>query len=284
MPCFAERQTELIGLVFSPWTLKTRWALVSSGVNFVFTEKPQLEWPLKVRLGIPLSGAGNGSDGKLTFPILVKQDGTLLRQTLSIVQWSQTEAAHSLHLGGATKQLWSEAIDTWDAKGTQMMRYGRLTGLNFAMADDAAAIEMIKILGLPIPGDGLKLRASRSVTQNMLNKYQSESDSTSEKQVIEYLEELQALLQAHPSWAALQRTGKLQPSGPYIIDGVFSYADISLVLGLHCLRPVKDFPLGLLRPLFGVATKDLAAKYEPLFVWSQAVVDAHFPAELKSSE
>eukprot|EP00929_Paragymnodinium_shiwhaense_P093321 TRINITY_DN5346_c0_g1_i1.p1 TRINITY_DN5346_c0_g1~~TRINITY_DN5346_c0_g1_i1.p1 ORF type:complete len:288 (-),score=70.58 TRINITY_DN5346_c0_g1_i1:218-1081(-) len=281
MPCCGERRAEFIGLIMSPWSIKAKWALTYSKVDYTYTEKPMLEWPLKLRLGISASGGGGDSDGKLTFPILITKDGQTLRQTLSMVKWSQTQTSHTPHLGGKVQGVWNDKIDEWNAKSEQLMRYGRKLAFEYGLEHDEAPIEMIKILGLPIPGDGLKLKAGRNSLTDFTKKYEEESKTTSLAETTQILDELQAHLQKQGSWGKLQETGQLQDDGPYVLDYVFSYADIVMVLGLHCLRPQDEFPLYVLKPIFGLATKDLAAQYEPLFVWAHAVLEKHYPAELR---
>jgi len=272
MACCGPRgkQVELISLFFSPWSLKVKWALTHSEIEFVNTEKPLLEWPLRWRLGISSreSAGDGGADGKLTFPILVQREGTLLRQSLDIVKWSHGQAVAGKGLGGRTPGAWDHGIDAWDAKGVQLMRYGRQVALAAAGEDDDKCIEMVKQLGVPIPGDSLKLMAGRAANADFRAKYSEESSTATLEEATSILETLQAHLQ--------------KQSSSYIMDGAFSYADVCMVLGLHCIRPFKDdLPLGMLSPVMGVGTEDLASKYEALFSWGQDIINKHLPSDVR---
>lgn len=259
-----------MSIAFSPWSLKTKWALLSGGIDFVSTEKPLLEWPLRWRLGIPAdeSAGGGTSDGKLTFPILALRDGSLIRQSLDIAKWAHRLAAPGKGLGGPRPDSWDNAIDDWDAKGVQLMRFGRQVAMNVAARDDEKAVEMVRLLGVPVPGDALKLKVGRFRSAVFSSKYSAEGSSTSSEEAASILEELQAHLQ--------------RQSSVYILNDAFSYADVCMVLGLHCIRPYKgDLPLGMLAPVLGATLEDLASKYESLFAWGQGIIDKHLPPGIR---
>lgn len=269
MVCCTSRtvEHELISLVYSPWSLKVKWAIKHTGIAVEYTEKPVIEWPLRWRLGISSHGS-DGSDGKLTFPILVLKDGTLIRQSLGIARWSHGLAIPGKGLGGKQSDKWNSEIDVWDAKGVQLMRYGRHVALCVAINSDEKCLEMVKRIGLPVPGDSLKIMAGRRANADLLNKYKAEGESSSAEEAASILETLSSHLKTQPS--------------SYILDDVFSYADVAMVLGLHCIRPFReDMPMGLLAPILGVGLEDLAANHESLFTWGQDMIRRHFPEDLR---
>eukprot|EP00927_Polykrikos_kofoidii_P020576 TRINITY_DN19798_c0_g1_i1.p1 TRINITY_DN19798_c0_g1~~TRINITY_DN19798_c0_g1_i1.p1 ORF type:complete len:278 (-),score=46.96 TRINITY_DN19798_c0_g1_i1:63-896(-) len=274
MSCCGSRseQVELISIFFSPWSLKVKWALTASGVVFVNTEKPFLEWPLRVRLGIYSDdGVDDTSDGKLTYPMLVKDDGTIIRQTLDIVKWSHGRGMGGQGLGGRNRAVWNFEIDLWDSKSVQLMRFGRRIGLSVANSDDKKCVKMVRLLGIPLPSDALKLKVGRAANGQLMSKYAEESETTSMEETMSILDELQHHLRAQ--------------SSRYIVECTFSYADVCMVIGLHCISPFKDdIPMGMLAPILGVDLEDVASRYGYLFAWGKEIIDKHFPTEMREEK
>mmetsp|Transcript_61337 Transcript_61337/g.142725 ORF Transcript_61337/g.142725 Transcript_61337/m.142725 type:complete len:271 (-) Transcript_61337:56-868(-) len=267
MTCCASRgeQAELVSIHFSPWSLKVKWALAHAEIDYTVTEKPMLEFPLRWRLGIPANETtSDGSDGKLTFPILVLKDGSLIRQSLDIAKWSHRQAVTGKGLGGQKPGEWNDAIDAWDEKATQLMRFGRQVGMDLAVKDDEKCIMVVKMLGLPIPGDTLKLKVGRAALSSFNAKYAEEHDSSSREQAKSVLDALHEQLQ----------------KGTYLVDGKFTYADVTMILGLHCIRPFKEeLPSGFLGEIMSDALEDLATQYEPLYTWAHDILSKHLPKQ-----
>src|SRR5437879_6263959 len=79
--------TELLGLPYSPWSEKARWALDARQVPYVSrTYMPIVGEPLlRVKL--------RQWTGKVTVPVLTADDGLVLRDSADIARWADARGA-----------------------------------------------------------------------------------------------------------------------------------------------------------------------------------------------
>jgi glutathione S-transferase len=230
----------LIGLPYSPWTEKARWALDHHCVEYRFREYLPI-------FGIPLLRIRIGRyRGRVTVPVYLGA-GAPLGDSFDIARFAESRGGGA-PLFPAGRE---EEIAAWNRESEAALAAGRVLASGRIAADPQALRDSLPEM---IPGP---LRpALRSLTslgiRYLMRKYQFDAARPEHEATL-----------ARVLDAAAAQLG----SGRFLL-GDFSYADICIAVVLQFVSPVDDAYIRL-RPgaRAGWATPSLAARHGRLIEW-----------------
>ncbi len=245
--------TELLGLPYSPWTEKARFALDVRRVEYRFRHyQPLLGEPaLRMKLG--------QWSGTVSVPVLTDDDGRVIAGSAAIARWADER--------GDGPQLFPSAharrIEELDAAADDAMNAARGLVLRRVLADGDALLEMV-----PKPMAAMSRPLARAVArfgvQRTMRKYgvakQQEDDAM---HVVErVLGEFRELL------------GSSAGRDSETLLGDFTFADIAAAQALVFVEPPsKGLRLGRAsRRAF--AHPALKERYADLVAWRDRLYDA----------
>ena len=243
---------ELLGLVYSPWSEKARWALDVRRVPYTFRHYQPLIGEPALRLKL------RRLTGTVTVPVLTLDDGRTLTDSLDIARWADGQ--------GEGPRLFppehAAAIARFVTLSEGAMAAGRALSLPRMLADDAALTEM-----LPRP-----MRALGPVARHLgafgiartLRKYggDRESREAHRRTLVGALEEIRAVLAQAPR------------GEPQTLLGSFTFADIAMAQVVVSVEPP---PSGL---KLGAASRrtfvdpELRAPWADIVAWRDALYGA----------
>lgn len=233
----------LVHIPYSPWSVRARLALGAQGVPFTARPyTPTLSEPwLRWRLRRPF--------GRVTVPALLPDDGPPVLDSLDIVAWGAARSDRPLVTGPER-----EAIRTWNAAADAMLDAGRArTALR--VLDDAEALA--ESLPPPVRRLGPLGRAiGRDATRRLYRKYGGDARDPA-------------------AWHDVLARGLEQLAGAlrgreWLLDR-FTYADVTMAVGLSFVRPHADAPLGP-RSRDRWSEPDLAERHGDLLAWRDRVI------------
>jgi glutathione S-transferase len=233
----------LVHLPYSPWSARTRLALEAQGVPVTLRAYvPTLSEPgLRLALRRPF--------GLVSVPVLLREDGPPLTDSLDIVRWGAARSDRPL----VTEPQLGDIV-AWNAAADRWLEAGRARTTPRVMADPEAMRESVppflRALG------PLGLWFGRDAAARILRKYGA-ARRTPEgwREVLAAgLAELRAALDGRE----------------WLLDS-FSYADLTAAFGLSFVSPHPDAPLGP-RSRVAWTEADLAAAYPDLLAWRDRVV------------
>lgn len=243
----------LIGLAYSPWTEKARFALDHHRILYRYHEHlPMLGEPL-LRL----------ASGKLVGPVsvpLLLHDGRAIGDSFEIARYAE-------RIGEGAPLLPSARLGelrAWDDESQAVMAAGRARVIERTLASPDALAE-----GLP-PFIPPALRgASRGVAalgaRYLGHKYGGVGGEAACARMTESLEKLERAIR----------------KGRYLL-GSPSFADVSMAAALQFVSPLADrwIPLG---PATRAAWTEpaLAERFADLVAWRDAFYEAHRPASTR---
>ena len=244
--------TELLGLPFSPWTEKARWALDVRRVPYRYRHYQPLigEPALRVKL--------RRFTGRVTVPVLTLDDGRVLADSVDIARWADGE--------GEGPRLFPPehevAVTRFVALSEQGLAAGRALSLRRMAADREALGEMV-----PRPLRRLGPVATRIAGLGItrpLHQYGGDRESREAHRatLVSVLDELRA---------ALARSPGAPPGEPRTIFGHLTFADITLAQVLISVEPpATGLKLGAAsRRAF--MNPDLREPYADLVAWRDAL-------------
>jgi glutathione S-transferase len=246
---------ELLGLPFSPWSEKARWALQARGVPY----EERVYVPL---LGEPLLRLKLGRwTGTVTVPVLTDDDGAVFADSAEIARWAdqrgQGPVLFPAELG--------DAIDHFIELSERGLGAGRALSLVRMLEDDKALSEMLpRPLRRPLGRLGSSLGAFG--VRRTLRKYGANGADRekSEATLVRVLEELRDTLAT--------RSGT-----PKTLLGQFTFADIAMAQVLAFVDP-PSFGLRVGRASRASFTDPaLRDRYADLLAWRDALYDAYRP-------
>lgn len=240
---------ELVGLSYSPWTEKARWALDHHRISYRYAEHvPMLGEPL-------LRWKARRPTGKVTVPLFV-DGGAPVMDSFAIARHVEPRGR------GAPLVPYEQLgpIEAWNARSERALAAAR--GLIVART---ARSERAKEEALPpiIPRSmrpSLTSVATMGLTFFRL-KYDLDEAGEDERRgvIAEHLRALREGLRGRP----------------HLLDG-FTYADITMAAALQAVRPV-DARYIRLRPATREAWTDpqLASEFADLVEWRDALYASH---------
>jgi glutathione S-transferase len=244
--------TELLGLVYSPWTEKARFALDVRRVPYTFRHYQPLigEPALRVKLRRPL--------GRVSVPALTLDGGRVLADSADIARWADGR--------GEGPRLFppehEAAIASFVALSERGLAAGRALSLHRMLADDEALVELLprQLRALPIASRIGSLGIART-----LRKYGGhiESREAHRRTLLSVLDDLRAALAKAP-----------QGEQPQTLLGRLTFADIAMAQVVISVEPpAKGLKLGpASRRSF--TDPELRASYADLVAWRDALYAA----------
>jgi glutathione S-transferase len=248
---------ELLGLSYSPWTEKARWALDVRGVSYDYRQYQPLIGELALRRKL-----GRWS-GPVSVPVLTDDRGVAHSDSEVIARWADER-------GTGPKLFPTEhdaRIRELVALSERALDAGRSLSLIRMLEDDEALTEMIPKalrgplgpLGPRIGGQGVR-RTLRKYGGHLATRAEHES------RVAALLEEIRAVLDRAPAGA-----------GPKTLLGSLTFADIAVSQALGFVAPAA-FGIRIGRASRRAFTDPaLAARFPDLLAWRDALYDAHRP-------
>lgn len=209
--------TELLGLPYSPWTEKARWALDARRVPYTFRHyQPLLGEPaLRIKLRRPTA--------RISVPVLTTSDGRAIADSADIARWAD-ERGEGPRLFPAEH---GAAIARFIALSERALAAGRALSLARMLADPEALAEMVpgKIRRALGPA---AVRISALGVQRTLRKYGAhrEDQEAHRRTLIAALDELRASLDEAPPGDT-----------PKTLLGRFTFADIAAAQALAFVEP-----------------------------------------------
>jgi glutathione S-transferase len=239
--------TELLGLVYSPWTEKARFALDVRRVPYTFRHYQPLigEPALRVKL--------RRLTGRVTVPVLTLDDGRLLTDSADIARWADGR--------GEGPRLFppehDAAIAHFVALSERALAAGRALSLPRMLANDEALAEM-----LPRPlrralGPAAARIGALGVART-LRKYDAHRNGAEahRRTLVSALDEIRATLAKAPASPA-----------PQTLLGRFTFADIAMAQVIVSVEPpASGMKLGAASRRSFV-DPDLRAAYADLALW-----------------
>ena len=239
---------ELLGLPYSPWTERARWALDARGVAY----EKRLYSPL---LGEPALRRKLGKwRGVVSVPVLTDDDGNAIADSIAIARWANAR--------GSGPDLFPAELDgditRLIALADRGLAAGRALSLIRLLRDDEGLLEMVPRALRTVPG----ARAlSAAGVKRTLRKYRGLRDEEAARaELASVLDEVRAALK-----------------GATLLGGRFTFADIAVAQALAFVEP-PAFGLKL-----GQATRRsfsddvLRERYRDLVAWRDRLYDAHRP-------
>jgi glutathione S-transferase len=207
---------ELLGLPYSPWTEKARWALDARGVSYTF----RVYQPL---VGEPaLRSKLRRFTGPVSVPVLTTDDGQVIAGSASIARWADARGK-----GPSLFPVAHEAaVVRYSELSERALEAGRGLSLRRMLDDDEALAEMVprplrRSLGR------LASRLGAMGVRRTLRKYGGHRVPVeAQRQALAAaLDELRAGLRAAP------------PATPRTLLGGLTYADIAMAQALLFVEP-----------------------------------------------
>jgi glutathione S-transferase len=251
----------LFYIPFSPWSLKARFALAHHGLRVTEREYAPLfdELPMRVRLKKPR--------GRISVPVLLTPEGPLT-DSWEIALYADRVGSGAPLMPSAERTN----IADWNAASERLLNAGRARSMLRAVNTPAAIREALprplrNAVGQsgrkPAPAhlaDALALLVGRVGVRVFNRKYGIREEDSSLHQKAMRLE--------------LDHLRKALAGGrPYLLDQ-FSYADVTMALGLQVLDPLPETPLAPEARQVGT-DHELSESYSDLLRWRDSIHARH---------
>jgi glutathione S-transferase len=240
----------LVGLGYSGWTEKARWALDHHRLAYRYREHIPLMGELLLRRHAPRGQRG-------TVPLLIESSGATMG-SYAIAQRAEREGKGSPLFPAASLP----EIEQWEQLSDAILRVGRAYMVQRLMQFPDAQVESLPPF---IPGfarSPLK-PVARMAASFLASKHEAASDPEAAvlATVVPGLERLRTALQ-----------------GKKVLTGTFSYADIAMALTLQFIQPVDELfiPLGPGRRKAWTHPA-LAERFSDLIRWRDQLYTEHRP-------
>lgn len=245
---------ELLGLPYSPWSEKARWALEARGIAY----EKRMYQPLLGELGLRRK-LGKWS-GVVSVPVLTDDEGRVIPDSADIAKWADGRGDGPMMFPAGEEA----AIERFIALSDRGMAAGRALSLLKLLDDNEGVLEMVprKLRGVP----GTRALSRAGITRT-LRKYEGLRDRDAARAALaEVLEEVRAALAKAPAG-----------SGARTLLGRFTFADVAIAQVLAFVEP-PAFGLKL-----GNATRRsfsddaLREQFVDLVAWRDALYQAYRP-------
>lgn len=241
--------TTLVSISYSPWSERARFALDAQGVPYTtrsyipMVGEPSLRWTLRRPLG------------RVTVPVLIREDGPPLDDSLDIALWGAARGARNL-----APESWREQIRRWRERSEPCLDAGRIL-TTLATLDDPGALH--ETLPPPIRRLGpLGMAMGRNVAGLTLRKYAVDGGTDAEA----LLDQQRAVLEE-----VRQALGGRQT----LLDD-FSLADIFVAVSMSFVCPPPRNALGLGERSQRCWTRpELTEAYADVLAWRDGIYTRH---------
>jgi len=240
---------KLIGISYSPWSLRAKWALRHHGIPHDWSEYlPMVSTPL-VRREI------GAFSGPITVPILVG-DGFVLRDSFDIARYADEHGS-----GAPLFAVGEESARRWTTIAEDVSDPGRVLTTRAVLADKEAMLENVPSF---VP------RAVRAWSRPLVSTacvYLAKKYRFDARPPEEHRRRMQA---------ALREVASVVEAQPYLEGDAFGFADMAVACSLQFVRPHPS--LVRLGPATARAwtRADLLAEVEPVLAWRDQVVEKHW--------
>lgn len=237
----------LIGLSYSPWSIKARWALDHHGVEYKWVEyTPMLGEPLlRLRAGL----------GRVSVPLLI--DGRERhRDSFEIARRAETLGHGPTLFPGAR----IDAISRWNQTAEDLAAAGRALVTPRVHATPAALLESV-----PPPLRRVGRPLGRMGAAFLTRKYR--------------LDRIPAATARETIGLALEAVREARADGrPYLLGSEFTYADVTTAVSMQFVEPPAERYCSLGPASRGCwTTPDLAKDYADVLAWRDDVYRRHWP-------
>jgi glutathione S-transferase len=247
---------ELLGLPYSPWTEKARWALDVRQVSYTFRHYQPLLGEPALRLKTRRFG------GRVTVPVLTTADGRVLSDSMDIARWADGQGSGP-RLFPAEREA---DVVRLVALSERALSAGRNLTLRRMLGDDLALSEMVprsmrKAIG------GLGVRIARAGIARTIRKYGASGRGPADdrRTLVEVFDELRA---------TLAKTSASAGNEPRTLLGTLTFADLAVAQAVINARP----PTSGLRMGEGsrrcFAEPGLSEQYADLVAWRDDLYQA----------
>ncbi|MCB9617607.1 MAG: glutathione S-transferase [Sandaracinus sp.] len=233
--------TTLLGLAYSPWTQRARWALDHHGVPYDFeTYAPIVGEPgLRRRLG--------RLKGRVSVPVLFV-DGQPLEDSVAIARWAEARGR------GEPLFFDDDAVTHWVSIAERGLSAGRARAAEATKADPEAQKEAVAFLA-PAPFHGALRPVARFGAWMLARKYGAPPP-------LELERSLEAL-----------REGL--GDGRHLLGGRLSFADLAMAGMLEFVAPGEHIRRGVAeKRVWGDARH--ANRFADLVAWRDALIRDHW--------
>ena len=243
----------LVGLRYSPWTQKARWALDHHGIGYRFEDYLPI-------VGAPMLRLRSGNyRAKLSVPVLLTPHGSLAG--------GMAIARHADNIGDGTKLVdgREKAVEDWNDASDRALEAARGLVIR-AMLESPRAQEESVPLPLPL---ALKRPIARFGGVMVARKWgvRHADPSESEASLIGVLDRLRSALSAGSARAK---------EDTYLLGAAFSYADIAMASIVQTIKPAADRWIRLGPGLRDAWTRtELATRYDDLITWRDRLFEKH---------
>jgi glutathione S-transferase len=246
---------ELLGLPYSPWSEKARWALEARGIAY----DKRLYQPLLGELGLRRKlGRWRGT---VSVPVLTDDDGTVVADSADIARWADARGSGPEMFPAGLEG----AVERFIALSDRGLAAGRALSLLRLLRDDEGVREMVPRKLRRMPGSSALARAGVART---LRKYRGLRDEAAARAALaSVLEEIRAALAQAPAAGGSAKT----------LLGRFTFADVAVAQVLAFVEP-PAFGLKL-----GQATRrsfcddELREAFSDLVAWRDALYETFRP-------
>ncbi|MCA9538716.1 MAG: glutathione S-transferase [Myxococcales bacterium] len=238
----------LVHLPYSPWSQKARWALDHHALSY----RSQTYLPM---LGEPwLRAKTKRWSGRLTIPIWIEGEKVVM-DSFDIARRADELGERSpLFIAGR-----EAAIDAWNTRSEAMLSAGRALTTDAVSRDAEALIENV-------PAPMRRVRRVGEAVGRAGARYLQKKYAFSPEQAAADRETLRAGCEALRNALKKER----------YLFGTFSYADITMAMGLTFIEPPARAPIGpKSRPHW--RRDDLAETYRDLLDWRDGLLADHHP-------
>lgn len=241
-------RARLIGLTYSPWTERARWALDHHGVTYTYQEhvpllgEPLLRWQAR--------GAG---EVRATVPLL-RADGQAIGDSLKIMQWADARGDGSLRAAEPEVAAWAARVEPALSRGRQRITHRTLASP--AVLREAAATAMPDALA------GVASPVAAAGARFIAKKYGFDPDAPEPEltPMIEVMEAIRAALDG----------------GEHVVGDALTAADLLAASAVQMIQPVGDAWVRLAPATRGAWTvPELAARFEDVVAWRDRLYAAH---------
>ena len=237
---------ELIGISYSPWTLKARWALDHHRIEYNYSEH-------LIMVGIPLLRWKTSRWlGAVTVPSLVGMKQPLL-DSFAIARWAdQQGGGQSLFPAEHT-----DAIEHWNEKSDVILNVARMLTTQELAKDTAALAEALPFYLKPVPGS---VAVAKQAAHYVLRQYEVPGSNRT------WLESLRAC------FLELREALGTQD---YLL-GEFTFADVAMAAAIQAIQPPDSqyIPLGPASQRCWTRP-ELVAEFGDLLHWRTQIFEKH---------
>lgn len=247
---------ELLGLPYSPWTEKARWALDVRGVSYDFRHYQPLLGEVALRRKL------SRWSGTVSVPVLTDDQGVAHGDSEAIARWADAR--------GTGPSLFPREHDARLRELVALSERGLAAGRSLALLrvleDDEALLEMVP-KGLRGPLGPLGRRIGAQGVRRTLRKYGGHvlTRAEHESELASILEEVRAALESAPA------------GSPKTLLGRLTFADIAVAQTLGFVSPAA-FGIRIGRASRRSFTDaGLSSRFADLVSWRDALYEAHRP-------